>query len=73
MKAICIRKSHPGYCKWDLTPGKTYDVLEQGKDNNTEEPIYLIQDDEGNTYWYSKITVMPIDEWREKRLKEIGI
>ncbi len=72
MKAICIRKSHPGYCKWDLTPGKTYDVLEQGKDNN-KETIYFIRDDSGEQCWYGKTSVMPIDEWREMKLKEIGI
>jgi len=78
MKVICIRDrvpfqySQPGYREWELTIGKAYDVLLQGKDNN-KETIYFIQDDSGELCWYGKTSVNTIEEWREKRLKEIGI
>ena len=78
MKVICIRDrvpfqySQPGYREWELTIGKAYDVLLQWKDNN-KETIYFIRDDSGDQYWYSNIAVMPIDEWREMKLKDIGI
>ena len=75
MKVICI-DNHPKRTglsdnfdrqELDLTLGKTYDVIQ------TSPELYLIKDDSGDRCWYNKAAVIPIEEWREKRLREIGI
>ena len=75
MKVICIdnHPKRPGLSnlfdrdELDLTLGKTYDVIKTSPD------MYLIKDDSGDRCWYNKNAVIPIDEWREKKLREIGI
>ena len=70
MKVICIDNhstNHLDGDELDLTLGKTYDVIKTSPD------MYLIKDDSGDRCWYNKNAVIPIDEWREKKLREIGI
>ena len=50
-----------------LTLGKIYDV------NINLEFIYQIIDDNGQFKWYSEDVLMPLEKYRELKLKELGI
>jgi hypothetical protein len=54
-----------------LTPGKIYDVI---KSYNKEKIYtYNIIDDFGNSRWYDDDFLIPLEQYREAKLNEIGI
>lgn len=52
-----------------LTKGKHYEILDKGK----KLVAYLIKNDIGQTIWVRENEVIPLDKWREIKLKELGI
>lgn len=52
-----------------LTKGRHYEVLDKGK----KLVAYLIKNDIGQTIWVRENEVIPLDKWRERKLKELGI
>ena len=64
MKVICICDNIAR-----ISIGKSYDVLAVNKIRDT----YLIINDDGHKSWYGKNVIIPIEEWREKQLNELGI
>ena len=66
MKVICI-DNHLDRDELDLTQGKIYDVIQ------TSVEMYLIKDDSGDRCWYYNDVLMPLEKWREIRLKELNI
>lgn len=69
MKVICINDKN------NLTYGKAYKVIEQL--SITITPLardhYRIIDNNGTLVWYDNEVVIPMDEWRNKQLNELGI
>lgn len=68
MKLMCISNcSSDQSLQLKLTIGKVYDgeIDDWGS--------YIVRNNVGEINPYSKITFMPLDEWREKQLKELGI
>lgn len=77
MKVVCIddRKLSPFYLGkkiGGLTTGKIYDVMGEGKTKN-KASTYLIVDDNGQPTWYNDGVLMPLEKYRELKLKELGI
>ena len=72
MKVVCIDDyTLSGGRKIDgLTLGKIYDVIDfvQSSPWVTE-----IIDDNGNCNWYNDSVLMPLEKYRELKLKELGI
>ena len=50
-----------------ITKGRKYEVF----DNYLG--AYLIRNDEGDMVWCTTNVIMTLDEWREEKLKELGI
>ena len=68
MKVICIcDKIGIDYLR--ISIGKSYDVLSINKIRDT----YLIINDDGIKCHYNRRAVLPLEEWRENRLNELGI
>lgn len=69
MKVICIND------KKNVTYGKAYKVIEQL--SITITPIsrdhYRIIDNNDTLVWYDNEVVIPLEEWRNKQLNELGI
>ena len=68
MKLICISNSNRNdRLRLNLTVGKVYDgeIDDWGS--------YIVRNDAGEINPYSKRTFITLDEWREEKLKEIGI
>lgn len=85
MKVVCIKNTYKG-THMDLTYGKVYEVIDQHPfqinvaaitlnkmKKKIEHQIYQIDNDKGALTWYDREVVMPLDEWREERLKELGV
>jgi hypothetical protein len=53
-----------------LTIGKTYDVITV---SDGKMWIAKIIDDNNQELWYSREVVIPLDEWRHDKIKELGI
>lgn len=68
MKVICIDdKTLSGNPNRGLTFGKEYEVVKNhGK-------VFMIIDDYGERTWFISQIFTTIEEWREMKLKEIGI
>ena len=84
MKVVCIddRKLSLFYLGKQiggLTTGKIYDVMGEGKTLRTQLQAknkaftYLIVDDNGQPTWYNDDVLMPLEKYRELKLKELGI
>ena len=69
MKVICIDDYDLNGRKVKLTPGKIYDV-DLHLDHNES---WAITNDAGIKRWYHDDVLMPLEKWREIRLKELGI
>ena len=67
MKVVCINE-YVG-----LTLGKVYNVLKKGKSPITKEESFFIANEAGSGSWYTRRVVIPLKEWREKQLDELGI
>jgi hypothetical protein len=72
MKAICINE-YVGETYMELTLEKVYDVVKKGKSPMTKEESFFIINEAGYGSWYTRRVVIPIEEWREKQLNELGI
>lgn len=71
MKVVCIDDyTLSGKKIRGLTLGKIYDVIDfiQSSPWVTE-----IIDDSGNSNWYNDDVLMPLEKYRELKLKELGI
>ena len=69
MKVICINNYINGY-NAKLTIGKIYESkFKLIHDKNS----WLIINDDGVEMWYSKNFLMPLDDYRNMKLKELGI
>jgi hypothetical protein len=85
MKVVCIddRKLSPFYLGkkiGSLTTGKIYDAIDQEKTKTSDVPYlpnesstYKIIDDNGQPDWYNDDVLMPLEKYRELKLKELGI
>ena len=74
MKVVCIDNS----TKPDLplTIGKIYDVLLLSIDENPSSPVsihYSICCDDGINRNFHKSRFITLEEWRERKLNELGI
>lgn len=75
MKVICIddrtllsRKRIKG-----LTIGKTYNVIYPELYLDCSAKNYQIIDDTGSKVWYNNEVLIPLDKYRELKLKDLGI
>ncbi len=68
MKVVCITED----IFFNLTYGKVYEVIEQLSITITSDH-YRIIDNNGTLVWYDNEVVIPMDEWRNKQLNELGI
>ncbi len=68
MKVICIDDYDLNGRKVKLTPGKIYDG-----DLHLDNESWAITNDDGIKRWYYNDVLMPLEKWREIRLKELGI
>jgi hypothetical protein len=83
MKVVCIddRKLSPFYLgKWwsrigGITTGKIYDAIDQAAllQTKNKASTYKIIDDNGQPTWYNDDVLMPLEKYRELKLKELGI
>ena len=67
MKVICLDDYDLNGRKVRLTPGKIYDV------DLYHNESWAITNDAGIKRWYYKDVLMPLEKWREIRLKELDI
>jgi hypothetical protein len=72
MKVICIANTTLGSDKIisGVTIGKIYPVITI---SDGKMWIAKIIDDNNQELWYSREVVMPLDEWRHDKIKELGI
>ncbi len=72
MKVVCIDNTTltSGKLIKELTPGKTYDVDLMGGDTNK---VYRIVDDSGQKNWYNDEILLPLEKYRDLKLKELGV
>jgi hypothetical protein len=70
MKLICISNggTYNENTRLNITIGKVYDGVIEEKYGR-----YLVTREDGSVRSYSNKCVIPLDEWRERKLKEIGI
>jgi hypothetical protein len=71
MKVICAHETYKGFNMY-LTYGKAYEVIDQ-QPFQINDQMYQIIDDNGRKSWFDRKVVIPIEEWREKQLNELGI
>jgi hypothetical protein len=71
MKVICTHETYKDL-KMHLTYGKAYEVIDQ-QPFQINDQMYQIIDDNGYKSWFDRGVVIPLEEWRNKQLKEIGI
>ena len=72
MKVICIANTTLGSDKIisGVTIGKIYHVITI---SDGKMWIAKIIDDNNQELWYSREVVIPLDEWRHDKIKELGI
>lgn len=77
MKLICIDDYDLNGRKVELTYGKIYNVdFTLGRPlhyEDTREDAWVVTNDVGMQRWYYNDVLMPLEKWREIKLKEIGI
>ena len=83
IKLICIKNKIPktpkdsgDYTEY-LTIGKTYEYDENFDSSvlfrSEKDKLILIIDDIGQKHYISKEMFVPLNEWRDKQLKQLGI
>jgi hypothetical protein len=74
MKAICINE-YVGDTYMELTLGKIYNVVKKAKEIKfpDDKMRFFIINDAGYGSYYTRRVIIPLDEWREKQLNELGI
>jgi hypothetical protein len=74
MKVICIDDYDLNGRTVKLTPGKIYDVYKQNGVYLVHfNKSWVVTNDSGIERWYHDDVLMPLEKWREIRLKELGI
>ena len=71
MKVICTQETYKDL-KMHLTYGKAYEVIDQ-QPFQINDQMYQIIDDNGYKSWFDRGVVIPLEEWRNKQLKELGV
>ena len=71
MKVICTQETYKDL-KMHLTYGKAYEVIDQ-QPFQINDQMYQIIDDNGRFVWFDREVVIPLEEWRNKQLKELGL
>jgi hypothetical protein len=71
MKVVCIKHFKSQGLQYELTYGKAYDVLEVPK--WATDAVIHIMNDRGFKSLYSISCFVELEEWRDKKLKLIGI
>lgn len=71
MKVICTHETYKDL-KMHLTYGKAYEVIDQ-QPFQINDQMYQIIDDNGYKSWFDREVVIPLEEWRNKQLKELGV
>jgi uncharacterized protein YtpQ (UPF0354 family) len=82
MKVVCIDDhTLSGKKIFGLTVGKIYDAIDESKteyktlDSNTirinKASTYKIIDDNGQPDWYSEDVLIPLEKYRELKLKDL--
>jgi hypothetical protein len=71
MKVICTHETYKDL-KMHLTYGKAYEVIDQ-QPFQINDQMYQIIDDNGYKSWFDRGVVIPLEEWRNKQLKELGV
>ena len=72
MKVICAHETYKDL-KMHLTYGKAYEVIDKQPFEMVNDQMYQIIDDNGYKSWFDRGVVIPLEEWRNKQLKELGI
>ena len=72
MKVVCIDDYtlSSGKKIFGLTVGKIYDVIDF---SHSSPWVSQVIDDNGLLNWYNDIVLMPLEKYRELKLKELGI
>lgn len=69
MKLMCISNGGTNEnTRLNITIGKVYDGVIEEKYGR-----YLVTREDGSVRSYSNKCVIPLDEWRERQLKKLGI
>lgn len=79
MKVICIKNTDSWWGNWDnpyaktisLTIGKTY--LASNTSKHQTDDFYLIKNDTGEYWWYTKYLFKLVEEVRQEKLNDLGI
>ena len=71
MKVICTHETYKDL-KMHLTYGKAYEVIDQ-QPFQINDQMYQIIDYNGYKSWFDRGVVIPLEEWRNKQLKELGV
>ena len=71
MKVVCANDTYRRR-RMGLTHGKAYEVVDEHP-LQINGHMYKIIDDRGALAWYDREIVMPLEEWRNKQLKELGL
>ena len=69
MKVVCI-DDYTLSGNFGLTVGKIYDVIDF---SHSSPWVSQVIDDNGLLNWYNDIVLMPLEKYRELKLKELGI
>ena len=70
MKVVCIKSMYKNGLKTGLKKGKAYEAEKQ---DHSDENWLIVKCDDGIKRLFTKDVFQSISEWREKRLKELGI
>lgn len=71
MIVVCANDTYKRH-RMDLTYGKAYEVVDEHP-LQINDQMYKIIDDRGTLAWFDREVVIPLEEWRSKRLNEIEI
>lgn len=72
MRVVCIKKYVSRGLQYELTYGREYDAS-ISTINGIMDNCYIITNDRGLREWYYKTDFVTLEEWRELKLKELGI
>lgn len=74
MKVVCIDDyTLDGIKIFGLTVGKIYDAADHNLEHLPRYFTYRIVDDNGLINWYNAEVLMPLEKYRELKLKDLGI
>jgi hypothetical protein len=79
MKVVCIKKYRSQGLQYELTYGKIYDIVPKDllpsvyKISTIDNFNYWIINDRGYTEYYSKDKFITLEEFRQRKLNQLGI